>query len=118
LSTTPGWPISTCGSFWNARHRDRADALLPALHGLHVVAHDAVDLAGGHQLHDVDLRPAHADGDVQPFLLVQPGGQRLVETAVLGLGVPVGEVAELLLRLHAADGAQQGGGQQQATQRE
>ena len=39
----------------------------------------------------------------RPSFLYRPRGQRLVEAAVLGLRIPVGEEAELLLRLRGAD---------------
>ena len=94
----------------------KAQAAAARDHHLQVArTHDAVGLAGSHQLHDVDLRTAHLDGDVQAVLLVDAGGHRLVEAAVLGLGIPVGHVGELFLGLGAGGkGQTERGGQEGA----
>lgn len=39
-----------------------------------VVAKGAVRLTGRHQLHDVDLRAAHFNFDIETGVLIQPGG--------------------------------------------
>ena len=62
-----------------------------------VGAHHAVGLTGGHHLQAVELRAAHLDGDIEAVFLVQAGGHRLVEAAVLGLRVPVGLIDKLFL---------------------
>ena len=71
---------------------------LPGLQRLAVVAKGAVRLAGRHQLHDVGLRAAHFNLDIKSGVLIQPGGLGLVKTAMLRLGIPVGEKRELLRR--------------------
>jgi hypothetical protein len=51
---------------------------------------------GGQELRIVDLRPAHAKGDIQPVPPIDTGRDRLVETAVLGFGLPVGGEGDLV----------------------
>ena len=63
---------------------------------LEVVAHHDVGFAGEQQLQAVHLRAAHLDRDVEAGLLVEARGLRLVEAAVLGLGVPAGEEGDLV----------------------
>ena len=71
---------------------------LPGLQRLTVVAKGTIGLTGSHQLHDVDLRAAHFNLDIETGVLIQPGGLGLVKPAVLGLGIPVGEKRKLLRR--------------------
>ena len=86
-----------CRSNWNdvADRHDR-QPLLERLEHLEIVTHHEVGLAGKQQLHAVDLRPAHLDGDVEPGLLVEPGRLGLVEAAMLGLREPAGEEGDLV----------------------
>ncbi len=76
---------------------DRLDrrALLDAAEDGDVVAHDHVGFAAEEELHAVELRVALPQLHVEPGLLVEPRCRRLVEAAVLGLGKPVGEHAQL-----------------------
>jgi hypothetical protein len=55
-----------------------------------VRAHAQLDRAGGQQLGHVHARAALDDLDVEAALLIGPGGERLVEAPVFGLGAPVG----------------------------
>ncbi|VFT76978.1 Uncharacterised protein [Klebsiella aerogenes] len=71
---------------------------LPGLQRLTVVAKGTIGLTGSHQLHDVDLRAAHFNLDIETGVLIQPGGLGLVKPAVLGLGIPVGKKRKLLRR--------------------
>src|SRR5258708_35327485 len=50
----------------------------------------------------MDLRPAHLDRHLETVALVDSFGDRLVETAVLGLGVPVGHEHDLVGGMSAA----------------
>ena len=68
------------GTFSFTRLRDEA-----------VGADAEIGRAAGQQLRHVYLRAAFADGDVQPALGIQPFGQRLIEAAMFGLGLPVGD---------------------------
>ena len=67
--------------------------------GLEAVRHDHVDPAGQQHLPDVEARPALAQIDLEAARLVEAGGDRLIETAMLGLGAPVGLEGELVQRL-------------------
>ena len=71
---------------------------LPGLQRLAVVAEGTIRLTRRHQLHDVDLRAAHFNFDIETGVLIQPGGLGLVKPAVFGLGIPVGEKGKLLRR--------------------
>ncbi len=68
--------------------RDR-QALLERRERLQVVAHRDVELVRDEQLQRIDLRAAHADGDVEPVAPIDSFGDRLVEAAVHGLREPV-----------------------------
>ncbi len=80
------------------RCRDGGDgkALLQRFQHLEVVAHHHIGLAGEEELHAVDLRAAHPDGDVEPGLLIEPGRLGLVEAAMLRLREPAGEEGDLV----------------------
>ena len=69
-----------------------------------------VEPAGHHELHLVHLRPALADGHLQPVPGVKPGGERLVVAAIFRLGQPVEAEADRVL------GACRGGTGQQDKQ--
>jgi glucokinase len=62
-----------------------------------VAAHRHVDRAGRDQLLVVDAGPTLMDHHLEAALLVQAGGERLIEAAVLGLGLPVGREHDLLV---------------------
>ncbi len=59
-----------------------------------VGAHAQLDRAGGQQLGHVHAGTALDDLDVQAAPFVGPGGESLIEAAVLGLGAPVGGEAD------------------------
>ena len=104
---TSSCAISTCGSFWKTAATVTTGTppsrICIICRSLEPITQSAWPAAM--HLHDVDLRAAHLDGHVQAVLLVDAGGHRLVEAAVLGLRVPVGHVGELLLRVGGAGGA-------------
>ena len=89
---------------------DHRQALFDRLDRLQVVAHDHVGAAREQQLHHVHLGPAHAHLHVQAVAPVDALGQRLIEAAVLGLGIPVGDENEFFGSLgagrHRSDDAQ------------
>ncbi len=78
--------------------RCHRQALLDRLEHLNVVAHQDVGLTRDEQLHAVDLRAAHLDGDVEALLLIEACCLRLVEAAVLGLGQPAGQERDFIGR--------------------
>ena len=110
-----GCAIRICGSFWNDRRdRHHRDVVLHVVEGAeHAAAHVEVDLAGGEQLAVVDLRPARPDGHLQAVFLVDPVGHRLIEAAMLGLGLPVGAEGDLIERPGGAAEAHESKGHQQ-----
>ena len=63
--------------------------LLDRRQHLQPVSHRDVELAGGEQLHAVDLGAAHPDDDIEAVFPVGALGHGLVEPAVLGLCQPV-----------------------------
>ena len=73
---------------------------LPGLQRLAVVAKGAVRLTGRHQLHDVDLRAAHFNFDIETGVLIQPGGLGLIIPPLFRLGVPGGQQNDFLLGLN------------------
>ena len=83
------------------RDGEARDVVAGEVEGPEGVGLDHVGAAGQQQRVDVELRPALADLDVEPVLLVEAGRQRLVKAAMLGLGAPVGLVAEFVQRLRA-----------------
>ncbi len=77
------------------RHRLHRRLLLGQVEGDEAVgAHAQVHRIGGQQLRHVHRRTALDDGHVQAALLVLAGGQGLVESALFGLGAPVGGEAD------------------------
>jgi hypothetical protein len=92
---TSGWAMNRGILLERRTHRHHRQVLLHQLDGLQVVAHHQVGLPGEQQLHHVDLRPAHADFDVEPVLAIRSLGHRLIEAAVLGLRQPVGQEHDL-----------------------
>ena len=87
----PGWAISTDGSFWKI-----AATATIGMFSLHEIQRDEgvrreveVEPAGGEQLRVIDLRSALPQRHLEPVLPVNPGGDRLVVAAVLGLGLPI-----------------------------
>ncbi|MNI39063.1 hypothetical protein D3C73_932340 [compost metagenome] len=99
-------------------HCYHGQALLHALEDLQVVVDDEVGLLVDQQLHAIDLRPTHANGHVQAFLLVQTIGQGLVETTLFGLGIPGSEQHHLVIgqgqRRRYQCGGHEGHGQHRA----
>ena len=105
--------MMTAGSFWNvAATVTTGRSCSTHLQGLKVVTHEEVHLPGEQQLQTVHLRTAHAHGHVETVLAIGAFGERLVEAAVLGLGVPVGTEHELLGRLRLCGTREHQHGQQ------
>lgn len=71
--STLSWVINTVGECWNTVATVTA-CTRPAVSSAAVVAKGAVRLTGRHQLHDVDLRAAHFNFDIETGVLIQPGG--------------------------------------------
>ena len=85
------------------RHSDHRNAAFAHLDHLQVTrTHHALCLACCHHLHDVDLRASHLDRHIQTVFFVDARGDRLVKPTMLSLGIPVGHVGELFLRLACA----------------
>ena len=101
----PGWAISTDGSFWKIA----ATATIGMFSRTKLSGTNEFEARlksstpGREQLRVVDLRPALPQRHVEAVPLVDAGGDRLVEAAVLGLGLPIGAEAD---RLRAAPPAQ------------
>src|SRR5262249_36212871 len=57
-----------------------------------------IEPPGGKQLRVIDLRPALPQRHLEPVLPVDPGGDRLIVAAVLGLGLPVRPEADCFCR--------------------
>ena len=62
----------------------------------HVRAHVEIDAAGGEQQPVVRLRPARQDFHLEPVFRVGAVHDGLIETAMLGLGQPVGSERDLV----------------------
>ena len=85
------------------RDHHHRDVVLDVVEGAeHAAAHVEVDRAGGEQLAVVDLRAARADRHIQAVFLVDPVGHRLIEAAMLGLGLPVRAEGHLVQGLRRA----------------
>ena len=106
----PGWAISTDGSFWKI-----AATATIGMFSLHEIERNEgvgreveVEPAGGEQLRVVDLRSALPQRHVEPVLLVDAGGDRLVVAAMLGLGLPIGAEGDCFRGCRAARQGQTG----------
>ena len=82
----------------NGGDGDGVHAGLPGLQRLAVIAEGAVRLTRRHQLHDVDLRAAHFNLDIEAGVFIQPLGLGLIETTVFRLGIPVGQESKFFRR--------------------
>jgi hypothetical protein len=72
------------------------NVLLDGREGLqHVAAHVEIDLAGQHQRTAGNLRSALHDRDLETACLVGAVGNRLIVSAMLRLGQPVGAEGDL-----------------------
>ena len=93
FTSSRGCVISTCGSFWNTAITALTfDALAHEIERDEAVrAHAEIGGAAGEDLRHIDCRPALTDRHVQSALGVEPFRQRLIEAAVLGLRLPVGD---------------------------
>ena len=88
------------------RDRDHRDVLLHEIERDEGVRREVeVEPAGGEQLRVVDLRSALPQRHVEPVPPVDPGGDRLVIAAMLGLGLPIRAKADLVFRRRAAGSA-------------
>ena len=91
----------------NRRHHDRRHAVLHMIKTLQqVTRHQEVKLAGGQQRAAVHLWATLLNLYIQAHAFVGAIGQRLVETAVARLGLPIGGKDHLFLRKTAGGAAQ------------
>ena len=91
--------------------RDRVEALQ------RIRAHEEIDLAGEQRDAVVHLRAARHDGHVEAVFRIGAVGDRLIETAMLGLGHPVGAERDLVELLRLRGQAKQSDGEQRARER-
>ena len=89
------------------RDRDERQVLLHELDRA-AAAQVEVEPARHHELHLVHLRPALADGHLQPALGVEPGGERLVVAAVFRLRQPVEAETDRILGVRRGGAGKQG----------
>ena len=81
------------------RDTQERQVLLDVVEPLEGARHDHVDTAAEQHLRGVLLRTAHAQVAVDAVFLVDAIGNGEIEAAVLGLGAPVGLIADLVERL-------------------
>ena len=74
----------------DCRHRDHRNVLVHEIERHEGIGRDVkVEHTGRQKLGVVYLRPARPQIYLQPVALVDAGGDRLIEAAMLGLGLPV-----------------------------
>lgn len=82
--------------------RDDGQPVLDRRERLQIVSHHHIGIAAGEELQAVDLRATHLEVDVETGLFVESGRFGLIESAVLGLGEPTSEKAQLVSGAHRA----------------
>jgi len=66
----------------------------------------------------VDLRAARPEAHLEPVLGIDPGGDGLIEAAMLGLGLPIGAEADLVEGAGGRGGEDCGEGEESGAKRE